>query len=327
MSILPVHYDCDPGQDDAVALLYALGSETLSVQSISVVGGNVHVEQCAKNALQILELAQRTDIPVYLGEAKPLYRKLEMLPQVFGVSGMAGAEDWPEPKADYKLLDSGKDLRRIVADKTLVATAPLTNIARQIQTDASFAASIKHLVIMGGCVYPEPIHKKIGNFHVKGSDDVAEYNFACDPEAAKIVFSAGIEQITLIGLDVTRSALYGEDIDTRLKALGGKCATGASQILSVVGEEDLEDYAAQRKSKTDPVRAMHDVLAMACAETPEMFTFEYLPLRIVAEAPPAAAGQSLIDANDADHPHVRVATKIDSARFLNQLVKNLKRLP
>ena len=90
-------YDCDPGQDDAIALLYALGSKNIDVQSISVVGGNIDVDQCARNALQLLEIADRADIPVYKGASKPLERPLIMLPHVFGPTGMAGAEHLPKP--------------------------------------------------------------------------------------------------------------------------------------------------------------------------------------------------------------------------------------
>lgn len=322
--MLPLHFDCDPGQDDAIALLYALGSKSLHVQAISTVGGNAYVENCTRNALQILELAQISDIPVYTGAEKPLKRKLVTLPEVFGITGMAGGEDLPDPQQQALKLDS------IDIESTggfLVATGPLTNLALSIQKDPKFSAKIKHLFIMGGCVYPEPLHKKMGNIKLEGSDDYAEYNFACDPEAAQIVFSAGIENITLVGLDVTRSVLYGMDIDKRLRMAGNKCSVRAADILSAVGEEDVHDYADVRKSANDPVRAMHDVVAMACVEKPELFKFETLPLKIVTASVPATAGQSLIERECPDHPAVRVATSVDTRGFVESMIENISRLP
>jgi purine nucleosidase len=318
------HYDCDPGQDDAVALLYALGSASINIQSISAVGGNVDVVQCARNAQQILELAGRQDIPVFIGAEKPLKRALKTLPHVFGVTGMAGAEDLPLPSREALPLDN--QMPTLSQGKMLIATGPLTNIAKAVQSDAHYASTIDHLVIMGGCPYSEPIHNIMGNFKPDGADDVAEYNFACDPDAAQIVFRAGFKRITLVGLNVTRAVLYGQDIDAALRATGKRCAIKAADILAAVGEEDQEDYLDLKQSPADPVRAMHDVLAMACIDAPELFTFEDVPIRIMNEAPPAAAGQSLIDHTHPDHKSVRVATKVDGATFLNKMVTNIANL-
>ena len=180
---------------------------------------------------------------------------------------------------------------------------------------------------MGGCVYPEPIHKRIGNFRVPGTDGYAEYNFACDPEAAKIVFSAGIANITMVGLDVTRTVLYGFNLDRELRNAGGVCATRAAKILSSVGKEDLDDYREQWEVPNDPVRAIHDVLAMACVDDESLFEYEWLPIRIALGEAPIASGQSLIDSVAPDHPSVRVAVSIDKERFINRLVNNLTNLP
>lgn len=326
MAILPVHYDCDTGQDDAVALLYALGSAVLDIQSITAACGNVDVYQSARNTLQILDVAERQDIPVYVGAEKPLERELISLPEVFGVTGMAGAEDWPQPKRQAFPLHRNQ-LKELSRGKVIIATAPLTNIAMQIIDDPDFAGSIPHLIVMGGCVYPEPVHKKMGNFRPRGANDYAEYNFACDPEAAKIVFTAGIPKITLIGLNVTRAALYNGDVEKCLLTIGNNAAKAACQILSAVGQEDIEDYENLRKYPSDPVRAMHDVLAMACVDRPDLFEFEELPIHIVDGAPSAPAGQSVIDAAKPDHPSVKVATNINYAEFIDQMIQNISRLP
>lgn len=327
MGAIPIHYDCDPGQDDAIALLYALGSKHIDIRSISVVGGNADVWKCARNTLQILELAGRTDIPVFIGAEKPLENILTTLPQVFGESGMAGAEDLPEPKINASVAKLPEYMTGRFDSNIIVATGPLTNLALAIQHDPQFLSRREKLIIMGGCVFPEPLKGMLGNFPVTGTEGYAEYNFAVDPEAAQIVFASGIKDITLIGLNVTRSLLYNINIDRRLRDIGSQCAIRAARILSAVGAEDIEDYADLRTTPDDPVRAIHDVLAMACCDRPDLFTFEMCRVKIITGKVPAIAGQSLLSEDDFDHPAVRVAKTIDKEGFIDAMINNLSRLP
>jgi len=324
MKKTPIHYDCDTGQDDAIALLYALGNDKIDIQSISVVGGNVDVEQCAYNTLQILELAGRQDIPVYIGADRPLKRPLKCLPEVFGVTGMAGAEDMPPPVTPP--INNAQDLlfNIMTVSPTLVATAPLTNLAINIQKNGAFINHVKHIVMMGGCVFPEPIHNRLGNFKADGATDYAEYNFAVDPEAAQIVFSSGVQKITLIGLNVTRSVLYNHEIEKSLLKCNGFCARRAAKILSSVGDEDQIDYASVKTSASDPVRALHDIVAMIAVDRPDIFTFEELPIRIRLDG---AAGQSIIDHKNPDHPRVKVAVNVNKAAFYKIFVDTIGKLP
>jgi len=323
---IEIHYDCDTGQDDAIALLYALGSKTIDVKSISVVGGNVNVEQCARNTLQILEMAGRSDIPVYLGASKPLVRPLKMLPEVFGVTGMAGGEDMPLPVVSPIEIDPSKDLTRIIQCPVVVATAPLTNLAMNIRANPNFTKVVKRLFVMGGSVYPEPIHNRLGNLKVDGSDDYAEYNFAVDPEAAKIVFSAGIENIIMVGLNVTRTVLYNHEIEKMLLSCGAKCAARAAKILSSVGEEDLVDYASVKQFNLDPVRALHDVVAMVCVDSPEVFEFEELPVRICVGSAPLPSGQTIIDMENPDKRNILVVTQVNRDAFYEKMVSTIESL-
>lgn len=326
MEKISIHYDCDTGQDDAIALLYALGSERIDVKSISVVGGNVDVEQCARNTLQILELAGRLDIPVYQGADTPLNRPLKMLPEVFGVTGMAGGEDLPAPSCAAIKIDPARDLTSILAGKVLVATAPLTNIALNIQSNPGFSSTVKQLIIMGGSVYPEPVYNRMGNLKVDGSQDYAEYNFAVDPEAAQIVFSAGIDMITLVGLNVTRSVLYNHKVEKALLGCGTRCARRAAKILSSVGEEDLIDYAIVKEFPEDPVRALHDVVAMVCLDTPDIFEFKEVPVRVLVGEPPIPSGQTVVDYVNPDKENVRVAVSVDKEKFYQRMVSVIERL-
>lgn len=323
MKKISIHFDCDTGQDDAIALLYALGSEKINVKSISVVGGNVDVEQCAYNTLQILELAGRQDIPVFIGADKPIKRSLKNLPEVFGITGMAGAEDLPIPVTQP--IRSPEIMKSMMMNQsTLVATAPLTNLALNIQKNQIFKKHINHIIMMGGCVFPEPIHNRLGNFMADGATDYAEYNFAVDPEAAKIVFASGVENISLIGLNVTRSVLYNHEIENSLLKCNNFCARRAAKILSSVGEEDLVDYASVKADASDPVRALHDIVAMVAVDHPEIFMFEEVPIRIRLDK---AAGQTIIDNINPDHTKVRVAVNVNKPAFYNTFIDTIRRLP
>lgn len=326
MEPIPIHYDCDPGQDDAIALLYALGSPKIDVRSITVVGGNIDVFQCSRNALQILELANRFDIPVYIAAKGPLERPLISLPEVFGLSGMAGAEDLPEPKSKAITIDAATQFSSIVKERILVATGPLTNLALQIQTQSSFPNQIDHLYIMGGCPFPEPVRGRMGNYKIPGTEDYAEYNFVVDPEAAKIVFQASFKKITLIGLNVTRTLLYNKNIDAALREQNNIFTSRAADILSSLGEDDVEDYGHLRETPEDPVRAIHDVVAMAALDAPELFEFEEVPLYISADSNIAPIGQSLIDPVNFDHSHVRVAKTINKAAFIERMIENIRNI-
>lgn len=340
---LAIHYDCDPGQDDVIAMMYALGSGRVDIRSISIVGGNADVQQCARNAQQILDLTGFSDIPIHVGAAQPLKRLLHSLPEVFGESGMDGA-DLPPPsrgpasqdavafmtrKPDMVMTPPGTILPFMneVMPRVWLGTGPLTNLALAFQKDPALAQRIDRLIIMGGCVHPEQIHGQLGNFQVPETEGWAEYNFAVDPEAAKIVFQSGIRDIVLVGVNITRSVLFNHEVEAALRANGNRSSIVAANILSTVGPEDHIDYASCKVFPEDPVRGMHDVVAMAYLLNPNLFRLQTFPLTVVTEPAPAVAGQTLIDMDEPDHPNVKVVMDLDRPRFVRQMVRNLKRLP
>ena len=187
--------DTDPGIDDAIAILLALSAkQELDVVALTTVNGNVTIDKNTKNACRILEIVGRCDIPVYRGSEKPLVCPVRSSEEVHGKDGL-GDTGLPEPKKVPEAEDAVDFLvRRAREEKgelTLLPIGPLTNIAKAVQRDAEFAKNIKEVVIMGG-------GEKLGNI-----TPVAEFNFWEDPEAAKIVFEAGFEKVTMIGLDAT----------------------------------------------------------------------------------------------------------------------------
>lgn len=187
--------DTDPGIDDAVAILLALtAKDKLDVLALTTVNGNVGVEQVTKNAFKILDVAGRTDIPVYRGNGKPLMRENDHCEEFHGDDGLGNLnvpdiEREPENESAVDFL-----IRKVREEKgeiTLVPIGPLTNIAEAVQRDPEFVKNVKEIVIMGGAE------------HGGNMSPHAEFNFWTDPEAAKIVFEAGFENVTMVGLDAT----------------------------------------------------------------------------------------------------------------------------
>ncbi|HEY1495641.1 MAG TPA: nucleoside hydrolase, partial [Candidatus Solibacter sp.] len=203
---LRVILDTDPGVDDALAILLALRSPELQVEAITPVAGNVPLEFTLPNALKLVEIAGRTDVPVAGGARHPLVRQLITASHVHGNNGLAGVE-FPEPKIKPVAESAPEMIRKIVkanpGEISIVAVGPLTNVALALRDDPDLAAKIKSIVIMGGSLSG-------GNV-----TPAAEFNLYVDPEAARIVFDAGVP-LTMVGLDVTRKVLF---TDARLKAL------------------------------------------------------------------------------------------------------------
>ena len=305
--------DCDTGQDDAIAIILAIASNKFDICGITTVGGNAKVEQCAKNTLKILELMKRNDIPVYIGEQKPLFKELKTLPEVFGESGMAGGDDL--------LLSSCVKASNIGAveylidnfskysDISVCATAPMTNFGKAfIKADIK----INEMTIMGGCPLPEPIRNKMGNME----NGTAEYNAWSDPEAFDIVVK-NVENINLIGLNVTRGVLYNYKYQDKLNSINTILSNRVAKILSAIGKEDELDYADCKKFASDPVRAMHDVVSVAYMIDKSIFKGEVMPIKI------GKNGETFVD--DKYGKNINVITCVDETKFFELFVETIRR--
>src|SRR5215813_11157150 len=192
-------FDTDPGTDDAMALMLALNSPELDVRAITVVPGNVTAEMGLENALRMVSLANRCDIPIAAGAKHPLFQKLITAEFWHGKNGLANIELPPSKcKVDSRF---GPDLIiQLVHESpheiTLVPVGPLTNIALAVEKDPSIVPLVKEVILMGGSI-------KGGNVNA-----AAEANIHTDPEAAQIVFQAGWP-LTMVGLDVGDKTLLG----------------------------------------------------------------------------------------------------------------------
>ena len=221
---LPVILDCDPGHDDAIALILALASPELKVLAVTTSAGNQTPDKTLNNALRILTLLGRDDIPVAAGANKPLARELIIADNVHGESGLDGPK-LPDPGfapvAMTALELMAKCLRESPEPVTLVPTGPLTNIALLLAAHRELKSKIARIVLMGGAA-------GAGNW-----TPAAEFNIYVDPEAADMVFKSGLP-ITMCGLDVTHEAqVMDEDIE-RVRAITnpvGICWRAAARPL------------------------------------------------------------------------------------------------
>ncbi|MCY9834632.1 pyrimidine-specific ribonucleoside hydrolase RihA [Aeromonas media] len=218
---LPVILDCDPGHDDAIALILALASPELKVLAVTTSAGNQTPDKTLNNALRILTLLGRHDIPVAAGAPKPLMRELIIADNVHGESGLDGPT-LPDPafapQAMTGLELMAKCLRESPEPVTLVPTGPLTNIALLLAAHPELKSKIGRIVLMGGAA-------GAGNW-----TPAAEFNIYVDPEAADMVFSAGIP-ITLCGLDVTHQAQVMDEDIARVRAIPNPVAQCVADLL------------------------------------------------------------------------------------------------
>jgi inosine-uridine nucleoside N-ribohydrolase len=236
----PIIIDTDPSPDDAVAILIALASPELEVLAVTTVAGNVPLSLTSKNARKALELARRTETPVYAGASAPLIRKLVTAEHVHGRTGFDGYE-LPEPTmplATGFAPDAIVDLvmRHKPGEITFCCLAPLTNIALALAKEPRVATHIKEIVLMGGAF------SEGGNI-----TPAAEFNIFVDPEAAKRVLECGAP-ITMIPLDCTHQALTTPNRLERLRSIGTPVAEAFYHLLKFNKIFDEQKYGLGRRT-------------------------------------------------------------------------------
>ena len=196
--------DTDPGIDDSMAIFYALNSPEIELLALTTIFGNASTEICTTNALRLLEIAERSDIPVYKGAEKPIQSERRGSPDfVHGPDGQ-GDSNLPPPKTSVQSETALEYLHTTIRNNpgevTLIPIGPLTNIAELLRHDSSIDQDIKEIVLMGGNAISE------GN-----ATPAAEANIINDPEAADIVFSANCD-ISMVGLDVTNKVFMRKEV-------------------------------------------------------------------------------------------------------------------
>jgi purine nucleosidase len=248
--------DTDPGQDDAVAILLALGSAELEIVGMTAVAGNVPLRLTEKNARKICELAGRPDIKVYAGAIRPLARELVTAEEVHGETGLNGPQ-LPEPTMqlqDQYAVDFIVEtlMKEESGTITLCALGPLTNIALALIREPMIAPRIKEIVLMGG-----------GFFEGGNVTPTAEFNIYVDPHAADVVFKSGIP-IVMMPLDVTHKALTTAKRTQAYRKLGTRVGTATAEMLEFFERFDEQKYGTDGGP-------LHDPCVIAYLLKPELF--------------------------------------------------------
>lgn len=254
--------DCDPGIDDAVAILLAMANEDkLNILGITTVTGNQSIEKVTNNALKLVSYLNR-DIKVAKGADTPLIREKRVAGSVHGTTGM-GNYELPEAKNKLESENAVEFLKNTILGSsekiTLVPIGPLTNIALLLKVYPEVKENIDEIVLMGGAING-------GNV-----TPTAEFNIWADPEAAKIVFSSNIK-IVMNGLDVTHSTgLYRDDVNELLKS-NGKISNMCGEILNFYFNGD--------HVKEGTFTPIHDASAIMYLLHPELFTYRHMPVDV-----------------------------------------------
>jgi purine nucleosidase/pyrimidine-specific ribonucleoside hydrolase len=299
----PILLDCDPGHDDAIALLLALGSDELELRGVTTVAGNQTLEKTTANAIRVLELAGRAEIPVAAGAGRPLVREPRVAAEVHGETGLDGP-DLPPPQAEPSPEHAVDFLAERIAGATLVATGPLTNVALLLARYPE--AKPERIVLMGGAIAE-------GNV-----TPAAEFNIWADPEAAHRVFTSGLD-VTMVGLDVTHRALVTSAHAGQLRE-AGRIGTVAAELLEFYGGFHRAVYGWDGSP-------IHDAVAVAHVIDPELLEVERLNVRIDTESE-LCRGRTVVDLwrRTGLEPTAHVAVGIDPERFVDLLLQRLARL-
>lgn len=304
---IPVILDCDPGHDDAIGLLLALGSPELEVLGVTTVHGNQTLAKTTANALRVLDLAGRADIPVAAGADRPLARELTVASHVHGDSGLDGPTLPPAgraPLGEHAVDFMERTIAASPAPVTLVPTGPLTNVALLLERTGG--DNVERIVLMGGAIAE-------GNM-----TPAAEFNIWADPEAARAVFHSGIDT-TMIGLDVTHRAVTTPALQERLRAAG------------VIGAfvADLVDFFAvyHRETYGWDGAPIHDAVAVAHVIVPGLVTTIDANVEIELESE-LCRGRTVVDRwKRTGRPvNAHVGLDLDALRFFDLLVERIGRL-
>jgi len=312
MSRQRIIIDCDPGQDDAVALFLAMASPgELEILGITAVAGNVPLDLTQRNIRIMCDIAGRREIPVFAGCERPMVRDLLTAEKVHGKTGIDGVEIFePEtPLREEHAVDFIVETLRAADDEsvTLVPTGPLTNIGTVIDNAPDVLPKIRQLVIMGGAM------REGGNYSPS-----AEFNILVDPHAADIVFNCG-RPITSMGLDVTHQVLSTRARVERIRQLGNPVAEATAGMLGFFERHDSKKYGVEGAP-------LHDPCTIAWLLDPELFEGKFCNLSVETRSE-LTMGHTAIDFwHVTDRPHnVNWVYSVDADGFYDLLTERLAR--
>ncbi len=300
--------DCDPGHDDAVAMMLAGKNPALELLAVTTVAGNQTLPKTTRNALNTLQ-ALGLEIPVYAGCDRPMVREPMIAERIHGESGLDGPKFPPLKRIEEKehavpfLI---RTLREAEEEITLVTTGPMTNPAMALRLAPEIAGKIREIVLMGGSM-------SAGNV-----TPAAEFNIAADPEAAHVCFTCG-RPVTMIGLDVTRRALCTPDVVERMARLNNRASRLFADLMGHYCRTQKEIFGLEGGP-------LHDPITIAYLADPGVVTMQAMNVRI-DRIPGDSYGRTNCDASGylGLPPTAEVAVDIDVARFWDDVEKELGR--
>jgi purine nucleosidase len=305
--------DSDPGHDDAVAILLAVGNPSIDLLGVTTVGGNQSLDKVTYNARAVLEKAHATDITVYAGCDRPLVRPQEVAASIHGETGLDGVE-LPEPTRPLGDMHAAEFIIKTIMENepntvTLVPTGPLTNIALACRLEPRIVDRVQEVVLMGG------------GYHVGNWSAVSEFNIKVDPEAAHIVFNEPWP-VTMVGLDLTHQALCTPAVQRRIEGVGTDLAWFVSGLMDFFRKtyQDNQDFV-------DP--PVHDPCTVAYLIDPTVVTTRRCPVDIELNGT-LTVGMTVADLRGPEPApedcHTQVAVKLDFDRFWDLVTDAIERI-
>ena len=311
----PVIIDCDPGHDDALALLLAAGDPRLRLLGVTTVAGNQTLDKTTRNALRILALAGAVDVPVAAGSDRPLVGELTVAEDIHGSSGLDGPElDGPDldvPVGEVAGVHAVELMRRLIiggdAPVTLIATGPLTNVALLLRSHPEVVPRVRRVVFMGGST-------ERGNTTPYG-----EFNIVTDPEAADIVLRSGLPT-TMIGLNVTHQALATDEVIAEFRGMGTRLGVICAELMTFFASTYRRVFGFEHP----PV---HDPIAVAAVLEPAMVRTVAVPVAVEL-AGAYTRGATVVDLHrrTGNAPNADVAVGLDVDAFWRLLMDAVGRL-
>jgi purine nucleosidase/pyrimidine-specific ribonucleoside hydrolase len=253
---IPIIHDCDPGHDDAIAMLLAVQSPRIDLRGVTTTFGNCSVDDATRNAMRVLTLARATATPIARGAAGPLVGEADLGNYVHGKSGLDGP-NLPEPRMEVSALTATKLMMDIISSSvepvTIVATGPITNLAQLLLDHPQIKSRIAHIIFMGGST-------ERGNH-----TPTAEFNTYADPEALALVLACGLP-VSMVGLNLTHQALATPAIVEKMRAMNHETGRIAAEWMGFFGSS----YRSIWKFASPPV---HDPCTVASLIRPDLITW------------------------------------------------------
>lgn len=311
MAAQPIVLDCDPGHDDAVALLLALGSSAVDLRAVTTTFGNCAVEDATRNALQILTLAATTNVPVAQGAAGSLDGQSTLGNYVHGASGLDGPP-MPEPAFETVEDDAVELLRRVIESSdekiTVAATGPITNVARLLKDHREVQDGIREVIFMGGST-------ERGNH-----TPTAEFNAFADPEALDTVLHSGLP-VRMVGLNLTHQALANPEVVERMAAMDHVIGQTCAAWMGFFGDS----YNRVWEFSSPPV---HDPCTIAAVIDPDLIEWRRTFVAVELDGR-WTRGTTVVDLHGRypeQEPNAEVAMRLDAERYWDIVIEAVDRV-